>query len=327
MGLGGVGKKVLNLLPNYKNYNLIDVYSISGRSAGLTLDKVCEININKLRVKKFSDYINNNVDVFIHATRSFPEIVIPEIEAIIKSGANLISTSEYLANLKVNYPKEAVALNNLAIENNVSLVGLGVNPGYVFDYLPLSLAVTKSGIKKIRIKRIVDGSVFGKLVWSSLGLNISQEDFISKTSNGEIKAHIGFKESATMIIEGLRDQLDTFDETIEPIMSKATGNYLINRNLVAGFVHKAKTLSTNGIVLEFELVLHTNLDESSLVPADEIFIDAVTPLNAKFSPGFDAHETTASNILNNIELINGFAPGLWTATDMQPSKVAKSIKG
>ena len=323
IGLGGVGKKVLDLLPNYKNYKLLDVYSVSGRYDGFPLGKVCDTNFKKLRVKKLSDYINNNIDVFIHATRSFPEIVIPEIEVIVRSGSNVISTSEYLANLKVNYPKEAVNLNQLAIDNNVSIVGLGVNPGYVFDYLPLSLAVSKSGIKKIKIKRIVDGSVFGEFVWSSLGLNISQEEFLSKTSNGKIKAHIGFKESATMIIEGLKDKIDSFDETIEPITSKGTGDSLIKKGLVASFIHKAKTLSTNGIVLEFELILHTNLIESSLDPEDEIFIDAATPLNAKFTPGFDAHETTASNILNNVELINRFDPGLWSATDMQPSKSTK----
>ena len=37
-------------------------------------------------------------------------------------------------------------------------------------------------------------------------------EFIAKTKKGEIKAHIGFKESATLIVEGLRDKLDSFEE-------------------------------------------------------------------------------------------------------------------
>ena len=300
---------------------MIDAYSVSGRYDGLSLGEVCETNYSEIKVKNFSDYENQEIDVFIHATRSFPEIVIPEIEKIIKSGSNVISTSEYLACLKVNYPKESVDLNNLAIENKVSIVGLGVNPGYVFDYLPLCLAISKAGVEKIKIKRIVDGSVFGELVWDSLGLNISEKEFISKTTKGEIKAHIGFKESATLIIEGLRDKLDTFEESMTPLVSKGMEGYLIKEDLVAGFIHKAKAKSINDISLEFELILHSNLVETSLEPVDEIFLDGVSSLTATFSPGFNAHETTASNILNNIELINGFSPGLWNVTDLQPSKV------
>ena len=272
------------MLPNYVNYKLIDVYSVSGRYDGHKLGEVCDSNYSGIEVKNFVDYTKNEVDVFVHATRSFPEIVIPEIERVVQSGANVISTSEYLACLKVNYPKESVDLNNLAIEKQVSIVGLGVNPGYVFDYLPLSLAMSKSEIETIRIKRIVDGSVFGELVWDSLGLNITEKEFIAKTKKGEIKAHIGFKESATLIVEGLRDKLDSFEESMIPIVSKGVDGYLIEENLVAGFIHRAKAKSLNNILLEFELILHTNLIETALDPIDEIFIDGVSPLSATFSP-------------------------------------------
>ena len=261
--------------------------------------------------------------MFIHATRSFPEIIIPEIEKVVMSGSNVISTSEYLACLEVNYPKESFHLNNLALENEVSIVGLGVNPGYVFDYLPLVLATSKAGVSTIKIKRIVDGSVFGEMVWSSLGLNITEEEFISKTSTGDIKAHIGFKESATMIAEGLRDELASFVETITPIVSKGLDGHLIKKDYVAGFNHIAKAKSKNNIYLEFDLLLHSNLIEASLEPIDQIYLGGDSPISATFTPGFNAHETTAANILNNIELIKGCPPGLWRGTDLQPSKVLK----
>ena len=115
--------------------------------------------------------------------------------------------------------------------------------------------------------------------------------------------------------------MDTFEESMTPLVSKGMEGYLIKEDLVAGFIHRAKAKSINDISLEFELILHSNLVETSLEPVDEIFLDGVSSLTATFSPGFNAHETTASNILNNIELINGFSPGLWNVTDLQPSKV------
>jgi len=159
------------------------------------------------------------------------------------------------------------------------------------------------------------------MVWESLGLNITEEEFVSKTTTGEIKAHIGFEESATLIVEGLRDKLSSFEESITPIVSKAMDGHLIKKEFVAGFNHKAKAISKNNITLEFDLLLHSNLIEISLEPIDKIFLDGDSPITATFSPGFNAHETTAANILNNIELINGYQPGLWRGTDLQPSKV------
>ena len=67
---------------------MIDAYSVSGRYDGLSLGEVCETNYSEIKVKNFSDYENQEIDVFIHATRSFPEIVIPEIEKFL-----LVSTS------------------------------------------------------------------------------------------------------------------------------------------------------------------------------------------------------------------------------------------
>jgi 2,4-diaminopentanoate dehydrogenase len=74
-------------------------------------------------------------DVVLHTTSSFLPRVVDEIEACVRAGAHVVSSTEELAYPHYRHPDLARRIDALAREHAVSVIGTGVNPGYAMDTL------------------------------------------------------------------------------------------------------------------------------------------------------------------------------------------------
>src|SRR3990172_429016 len=97
-------------------------------------------------------------DIVFHNTSSSLKNVYPQIEKCIKAGANVISSTEELVYPYKKQPDLANAIDNLARQFQVTVLGTGVNPGYLMDSWPLFMTGICRSVDRIRINRIQDAS-------------------------------------------------------------------------------------------------------------------------------------------------------------------------
>ena len=93
-------------------------------------------------------------------------------------------------------------LNAAAEAAGVTVVGTGVNPGFVLDLLPVIMTRPCVEVSSVRCARIVNAMRRRKQLQLKLGAGIDIEEFERRKSVGAI-GHVGLRESAALIARGL----------------------------------------------------------------------------------------------------------------------------
>ena len=189
------------------------------------------------------------------ATDSFLRVVGPQIEAAVSMGSNVICLAEEMAYPWVVDPQEADRLDRLARLRGVTVLGTGINPGFILDTLIIALTGVCHSIRRIKAARINDLSPFGPTVMRTQGVGTTPEEFNQGLRSGSIVGHIGFQESAAMIAAAVGWNLDRVEETREPIVSNVrrhTRYVTVEPGQVAGCRHSAYGYVGGELVLELE---------------------------------------------------------------------------
>jgi len=145
------------------------------------------------------DRLNFDGDLAYVTTGSYLDKVYPQIEECVKAGFNVISTCETLAYPEYRYPELARKIDEIAKEEGVTVLGSGVNPGFLLDTLPIVLSAVCVEIKAIRAVRSVDALKRRTQFQRKVGIGLSLEEF--KKAN--LSGHVGYAESALLIAEAL----------------------------------------------------------------------------------------------------------------------------
>nr|NHJ87978.1 hypothetical protein [Asgard group archaeon] len=141
VGFGPMGQLVTKLLLKRKNINLKGVVDIEPNFTGKSVGELLEIDQEKSLIvsKDLDSLLNGTIDVVIIATSSFLETITPMIHQIVEKKINVISLCEQLSypwDLREELSKE---IDEVAKEHGVTVVGSGINPGYLMDLLPIVL--------------------------------------------------------------------------------------------------------------------------------------------------------------------------------------------
>ncbi|MCH8009256.1 MAG: saccharopine dehydrogenase NADP-binding domain-containing protein [Chloroflexi bacterium] len=246
---------------------------------------------------------NAKPDVVLHATGSYLPDVLPQFLACAKAGANVVSTCEELCYPWDRHPALAKQLDSEAKANGVTLLGTGVNPGFVMDTLAVTLTGVCQSVESIRLKRIVDVGTRREQLQRKVGVGISIEEFRKKAAAGRF-GHVGLRESCLLIAAGLGWDLDSIDETLEP--------YPGTEGLAAGQLQTAVGTMRGKRVIEAVVQMSAGADD----PRDEIEIDGVPPVHLVIKGGIAGDHATAGVILNAVPLVIESNPGLVTMLDL-----------
>src|SRR3989304_5467785 len=141
-------------------------------------------------------------DVVIHTTGSSLTSVYPQLHSIVSSEKSVVSSCEEMAFPWVRYPEISRKLDRRARETGVRILGTGVNPGFVMDFLPLVLATACQPVRAIHVERVVDVSTRRAQLQGKVGVGLSGEGFRRGAAEGSI-GHVGLRESLFMIGESL----------------------------------------------------------------------------------------------------------------------------
>ncbi|MBA7617312.1 2,4-diaminopentanoate dehydrogenase [subsurface metagenome] len=120
------------------------------------------------------------------------------------------STSEELSFPWKRDPELARKIDILAKEQGVTVVGTGINPGYLMDTLPLMLTAPCLRVKSIKVTRMMNSAKRRVPFQVKVGTGLTQEEFRERIENESITGHVGLLESINVIAEGLGWELEEF---------------------------------------------------------------------------------------------------------------------
>ncbi|MDX9850798.1 MAG: hypothetical protein RBT01_09845, partial [Anaerolineaceae bacterium] len=222
-GLGAMGSGMARLM--LEKAGLKIVAAVDGRPDFVGKDLGDVLNVGKklgVLVTNNPDdvLIQDDVDIVILATTSWTKEQLPDLRKIIRAGINCISIAEEMSDPDAQNPDVGKEIDVLAKEHGISVLGTGVNPGYVLDLLVVTLTGGNHYVERIEASRVNDLSPYGPTVMKTQGVGTTPEEFRSGVADGSIVGHVGFPESIHMISEALGLGVDRIEESREPIISK-----------------------------------------------------------------------------------------------------------
>jgi len=253
-------------------------------------------------------------DIVLHSTGSYLKDVKPQLLEIMKSGADIVSTCEELSYPYLKNPAISRELNRAALRHRITLLGTGVNPGFVMDALVLTATGVCQEVRSVASSRIQDASTRRLPFQKKIGAGLTQEEFRSKVASGAIK-HVGFPESIAMIASGLGWKLERIDEVVEPKLadSPVSSEYLkVEAGQVAG-VNQTATGVVDGKPL---IVLNLQAYLGCPEPREWIVIEGKPKIDLTIKGGVHGDIATASVIINSIPRVLNSKPGLMTMKDL-----------
>ena len=331
-GFGAMGSGMAKMLLKKTGVEIVSVCDMHPDRVGKSIYEVlgaekgerCEVIIKSDANEAFTDEC---ADVVLLATDSFTKGAFDKIKLILEKKINVISTAEEMAYPKAQEPELAAKLDEIAKANGVSVLGTGINPGFVLDLLILALTGTCEEVDYIKAARVNDLSPFGKAVMIEQGVGVTKDEFLRGVEDGSIAGHVGFPESINMITDGIGWNLEKVEETREPIMSNVyrkseyaeveAGNVAGCRQCGYGYVNgKVK------IEMEHPQQILPHLEGQST--GDYVSIKGIPNIDLQITPEIPGGIGTIAMCVNSIPHIINAIPGLKTMLDIP---VPRAIMG
>ena len=315
-GLGPIGAAVAQEIarrPGFKIVGGIDndpakIGRDVGDVAGLPGRIGVRVERDASRIRKMKPH------VVVLCTDSRMKAVVPQLEAILRAKAAVISTSEELAYPTYTNVRHAAKIDKWAKKAKVAVLGTGVNPGFVMDSLPIALTAACQRVDRISVSRIQDARNRRLPFQQKIGAGLTTEQFQKRVEDGNIK-HIGFTESIAMIADSLGWTLDRISDKVEPKLAQVTisSEFLaVDPGYVCGIVQEGIGYRKKEPAIRLYMEAYLGAPDTY----DLIEIDGSPRLSVKIAGGVHGDTATAAIVVNSIPKVLAAAPGLHTMLDM-----------
>ncbi len=256
-GTGMMGQGLLGyLLDRPQDVDLVGVIVTNPAKDGMTVGELLGRECDVAMTTDFEAVLAREPDVVCINTQSYLHEVAGQIEPAVRAGANVLCIAEKLAYPWASDPEWADRMDTLAKERGVSVLGTGINPGFVLDALAVMLTSVCLRVDRIEASRVNDLSPFGPTVMRTQGVGTTVEQFRQGVADGTIVGHIGFPESIALIARALGWRIGRVEETREPIVTgveRSTPHVTVAPGDVCGCKHVGRGYDEAG-VLRIELV-------------------------------------------------------------------------
>lgn len=320
-GLGAMGSGIAKNIQKKSEFRLVGAVEKNPDMVGKDLGEVLDTGKNDVFVYGNIDEAIKKVkpDIAIIATNSFVPEVLPKIESCARNHVNVITIAEEMAYPFVSHPEESEIIENLAVRYGITVLGTGINPGFVLDQLILNLTGACLNVKKIVARRINDLSPFGKTVMETQGVGTTPEEFEKGIADGSIVGHIGFQQSISMIAESLGWELTRIEETREPIVSnteRRTNVAHVMPGMVAGCKHVGRGYMGDELLIELIHPQQILPELENVDTGDYIDVYGDPDVHMAIKPEIPGGKGTMAVATNMIPYVVGGEPGLCTMADL-----------
>lgn len=255
--------------------------------------------------------LRSGADVVVIATTTRLADVTDAIRTAVEHGSNVLVSAEESSFPWVVDANTARDLDALARGASVSILGCGLNPGFVFDALVLTLLGTVTVARRIEVTRTVDLSGFGEVVAARLGLGVTAREFDERVATGEILGHAGFSQSISLVADRQGISLERIDTTLRPIMGGDTS---------VGVDQEYVGIVDGEPWFRATFIGHVAPAAAGLDPQDHIVIDSISgTLSCVLDPGIGSQSGSQAIIANSVDRIIAARPGWITVADLPPA--------
>jgi hypothetical protein len=319
IGFGSLGRHITSSILKRANLELVAVVDANPDLVGKTIKELLQGETDSdisLTDDLHAVLKNFPADVALVATSSSLEVVFPTIETCLTSGLDVVSICEELSFPYKKRPNLAKKLDQVAKENGKTVVGTGINPGYLMDLLPIVLTGPCQTVETIRVNRHMNSSHRRPSFQKKIGTGMTKEEFRKNIDEGNITGHVGLVESIQMIDAALNLGLDEIEELPpEAIIakSKVTNTFTtIEKGNVLGLksVGVGRRNGEQIVTLDFQAYAEATPQY------DEVIIEGLPRMHQRIEGGVQGDHGTIGMLLNLIPLVIRESPGLKTMKDL-----------
>ena len=299
--------------------NLVGAYDIDPRKVGEDVGSAIGLD-HSVGVKVSDDLdsvLTHDVDAAIHTTSSYFKAACPQLESIVTRGVDVVSSCEELSYPYVVDRKLSSRLDLLAKKHGATVLGTGINPGFLMDALPITLTAPCMSIKKITVTRRMNAATRRIPFQKKVGAGMTKTEFQAAIRDKRISGHVGLEQSVAMLADAVGWKLDrVVVGRVEPVVAEAAtkeGYIRIPRGRVAGVKQSARGLVGGKSLIELNFMAYVGSEEEY----DQVEIDGMPPVNCRISPCVHGDHGTVAMLVNMVPKVVSSPPGLFTMKDMQ----------
>lgn len=319
-GIGVIGKRLAKHLLAKEGIEIVGAIDINPNIVGKDLGEVLDHEKIGVLISDDADKVlaETKPDVVCHTTMSYLRQTFDQFEQILKHGIDIVSTCEELG---YPYATEegttyANKLDELAKKYDATLLGTGINPGFLMDTLPTFLTGPCEQVETIYITRQMNAATRRIPFQKKIGAGMSKDEFRKAIDSGKITGHVGLEQSIQMISDSLGWELDEIkvDQPEAVILDHDVKSDAIDvpRGINAGTKQMAY-----GIV---DGITRITMDFRAYIGAPEEFdsvdIEGVPPIHQKISPCVHGDHGTIAMTTNMIPHVINSTAGLKTMIDL-----------
>lgn len=258
-------------------------------------------------------------DVTIIAVdRSLAEVA-PMVEQAMEAGSNVICLAAEMAYPWAVDPQLAERLDDHAYAHGVTVLGTGINPGFILDSLVIALTGCCLDVERIRAGRVIDMTPFGPELLRAEGIGLSPSDYGSRLERGAVRGHRGLEPSIHLIADALGWPLERIEQDRRPVIAdvrRDVGSLRIDPGQVLGAQHLAHGWVDGRARILLEHVEQVVPGEEEASTGDFIEIEGQPPIRLAIRPGIDGVKGTAALAVNMIGAVLLSGPGLKSMAEM-----------
>ncbi|MBC7131194.1 hypothetical protein H5T51_08320 [Candidatus Bathyarchaeota archaeon] len=317
-GVGSIGGAIANFLLEKPGASVVGAVDIDDVKVGRDLGKV--LNLNRATGIVVSSNIDDalsdaKADIAIHAMTSRLREAYPQIAELVRHSLNVVSTCEELSYPYYSEPELAAELDKLAKQHNVTVLGTGINPGFVMDTLVIALTAACQEIDRIDVYRVIDASKRRLPFQRKIGVGLTPEEFRRAVAEKCITGHVGLEQSIAMIASALSwtlDEIVTAD--VEAIIAEEDvekGVVKVKAGSVIGIRQRATGVVDGKEAIQLDFRAYLGAEEY-----DAVTIHGVPEIRQRIQPCVHGDAGTVAVVVNVIPKVLNAPAGLLTMKDL-----------
>lgn len=314
-GLGPIGLEAARLILSRPQLELVGAVDVDPNLVGKDLGTLLNLK-RRVGIPVVDDpekALRRKAAVVVHSTRSHIPDVADQLEWAAANGLHLVSSTEELLYPWLQHPRAARRLDRVARRKKVSILGTGVNPGFVMDTLALVMTGVCRSAKAVRVQRVVNAGTRRGPLQRKVGAGLSPAAFRKLVRERKL-GHVGLLESLALIGHGLGWELDITDR-IEPVIAtqrQRTRYVEVKPGQVAGIKHQGWGRKDGKTLVHLDLRMYVGAED----PHDAVEIIGDPPLRVVVTTGVSGDVATVAALVNAVPLLADAPRGLITMLDL-----------
>jgi hypothetical protein len=315
-GLGPIGSAVARHVVERPGLQLVGGVDIAPAKVGKDVGEVIDLG-RPLGFAVAADLAQvlerTEADAVIHTTRSYFDLFKDQIVEILDAGLDVVSTAEELCFPWLAHPKDAAEIDAAAKRAGKTVLGTGVNPGFIMDSLPLFLTGICQRVDRIEVTRAMNASERRGPFQVKIGSGMTVADFKAKMAEGRM-GHVGLPESVGMVFDTLGKKLVRYESAVEPVVAEKlvkSDFFEVQPGQVRGLKQVARGYTAEGEFMTLTFLAALGAEEDG----DTIKITGKPNLEIKLK-GTNGDLATVAVAVNAVWRVREAAPGLVTMRDL-----------